>query len=222
MKNGERTPTFSLPRPTARAAGLSLGVLLTVLTAAAHATDWGTPGLDGAHSRLSTESSGAAFGDGRWAYTPPSRGRALASPVTADGYLVSADLDGTVTALQANSGALAWQVSLGSAVQGTPAVANGRVFVPAIGGAIVALGLTDGRQLHWRCTGGHKNWQDNTFDFELVPLDDGRTRLRFTQNYATELSDDDYGVYNYNWGYYLESLRLLCTAGAGKPFEVPE
>jgi uncharacterized protein YndB with AHSA1/START domain len=82
-------------------------------------------------------------------------------------------------------------------------------------------GLTDGQQLRWRCTSGHQNWQDNTFDFELVPLDD-RTRLRFTQNYATELSDDDYGVYNYNWGYYLESLRLLCTAGAGKPFQVPE
>ena len=35
----------------------------------------------------------------------------------------------------------------------------------------------------------------------------GRTRLRFTQDYAVELSDDDYGIYNFNWGYYLESLR---------------
>ncbi len=72
--------------------------------------------------------------------------------------------------------------------------------------------------LHWMCVRGHANWQDNTFDFELVPLPDGRTRLRFTQNYATELSDDDYGVYNFNWGYYLESLRLLCVEGQGKPF----
>jgi uncharacterized protein YndB with AHSA1/START domain len=80
--------------------------------------------------------------------------------------------------------------------------------------------VDDGRQLAWKCVGGHANWDDNTFDFELVPLDDGRTRLRFTQFYATELSDDDYGVYNFNWGYYLESLRLLCTTGAGKPFRV--
>jgi uncharacterized protein YndB with AHSA1/START domain len=78
--------------------------------------------------------------------------------------------------------------------------------------------VTAGRELHWRCTSGHKNWQDNTFVFELADPADGRTRLRFTQNYATELSDDDYGIYNFNWGYYLESLRLLCTAGAGKPF----
>lgn len=33
------------------------------------------------------------------------------------------------------------------------------------------------------------------------------------------LSDDGYGVYNFNWGYYLESLRLLCATGSGKPFE---
>jgi hypothetical protein len=26
-------------------------------------------------------------------------------------------------------------------------------------------------------------------------------------------------VYQFNWGYYLESLRLLCTTGTGKPFQ---
>ena len=79
--------------------------------------------------------------------------------------------------------------------------------------------LTYQQQLRWRCIDGHKNWQDNTFLFELVELQDGRTRLRFTQDYATELSDDDYGVYNFNWGYYLESLRLLCITGTGKPYD---
>lgn len=63
-----------------------------------------------------------------------------------------------------------------------------------------------------------KWWAVNTFRFELVELDDGRCRLRFDQFYAVELSDDDFGVYNVNWGYYLESLRLLCTTGTGKPF----
>ena len=78
--------------------------------------------------------------------------------------------------------------------------------------------LREPAHLVWRCVEGHANWDDNTFRFELVPLADGRTRLRFTQDYAVELSDDDYGVYNFNWGYYLESLRLLCTTGTGKPF----
>ena len=61
-----------------------------------------------------------------------------------------------------------------------------------------------------------RTWDDNTFRFQLAPLDDGRTRLRFWQDYATELSDDDYGIYNFNWGYYLESLRLLCAPRRGQ------
>jgi uncharacterized protein YndB with AHSA1/START domain len=73
-------------------------------------------------------------------------------------------------------------------------------------------------KLTWRCVGGHDPWQDGTFRFELQELDDGRTRLRFWQDYAVELSDDAYGIYNFNWGYYLESLRLLCSTGQGRPF----
>ena len=46
--------------------------------------------------------------------------------------------------------------------------------------------------------------------------------MRFWQHYARELDDDSYGIYNYNWGYYLESLRLLCETRAGKPFEPPD
>jgi hypothetical protein len=68
---------------------------------------------------------------------------------------------------------------------------------------------------------GHTPWKDGIFRFTLVALDDGRTRLRFWQEYAVELSDDAYGIYNFNWGYYLESLRLLCTTGVGKPFVPP-
>jgi len=75
--------------------------------------------------------------------------------------------------------------------------------------------------LVWRCVSGHGPWADNTFRFELVTLDDGRTRLRFWQEYAVELTDDEFGIYNFNWGYYLESLRLLCVSGTGKPFEPP-
>jgi hypothetical protein len=53
---------------------------------------------------------------------------------------------------------------------------------------------------------------------QLAPLEVGGTLVRFWQYYARELSDDAYGNYNFNWGYYLESLRLLTSARAGKPF----
>jgi hypothetical protein len=79
--------------------------------------------------------------------------------------------------------------------------------------------LDEGRNLEWRCIAGHEPWDNGTFRFEVVRLDDGRTKLRFWQDYAVELSDDAYGVYNFNWGYYLESLRLLCVTGIGKPYD---
>ena len=73
-------------------------------------------------------------------------------------------------------------------------------------------------RLSWRCVAGHEPWQDSTFRFEIVAPDGGGAKLRFWQEYAVELADDYYGVYNFNWGYYLESLRLLCVTGTGKPF----
>jgi hypothetical protein len=78
--------------------------------------------------------------------------------------------------------------------------------------------LDEHKVLAWRCVSGHEPWQDGIFRFALATEDDGRTRLRFWQEYAVELADDYYGVYNFNWGYYLESLRLLCATGTGQPF----
>lgn len=74
--------------------------------------------------------------------------------------------------------------------------------------------------VRWTCIGGHENWLDNTFSFDLRPEGDA-TRLMFTQHYARELSDEVYGEYNYNWAYYLRSLKLLCESGEGTPFSPP-
>ena len=70
----------------------------------------------------------------------------------------------------------------------------------------------------WECVGGHEPWALNTFRFELVDKAGGTT-VRFWQNYARELTDDAYGTYNFNWGYYLESLRLLSETGTGKALQ---
>jgi len=77
--------------------------------------------------------------------------------------------------------------------------------------------LEVGRAVHWKCIGGHDNWQDATFRF-LLREHDKMTRLLFTQQYSRELDDEVFGIYNFNWGYYLESLRLYCETGAGKPY----
>ena len=130
------------------------GAIAIVAPAAAHADDWATPGLDGARSRLSTERSGVGFTDGRWSFTPGTAARALASPVVAEGFAASVDLDGTVNVVRADSGKLVWAASAGAPVQGTPAIAHGRLFVPTLGNKVVAFGLADGTPLWSTNVGG--------------------------------------------------------------------
>jgi uncharacterized protein YndB with AHSA1/START domain len=78
----------------------------------------------------------------------------------------------------------------------------------------------DGMLVAWTCVGGHEAWSNNTFRFELESTEGGqKTILRFWQQYTIELPDDAYGTYNYNWGYYLESLRVYCETGTGTPFD---
>jgi len=106
-------------------------------------------------------------------------------------------------------------------VRTPPAALGARVewtFADDFNPVMEIVALEADRELTWRCVGGHDPWQDGTFRFALATLDDGRTRLRFWQEYAVELSDDAYGIYNFNWGSYLESLRQLCTTGTGLPF----
>ncbi len=78
--------------------------------------------------------------------------------------------------------------------------------------------LKEDRLVAWTCRGGHDNWLDNTFSFEIRPSN-GVTDLMFVQIYARELGDEVYGNYNFNWGYYLGSLKQLCETGAGKPYQ---
>jgi uncharacterized protein YndB with AHSA1/START domain len=73
------------------------------------------------------------------------------------------------------------------------------------------------KRIVWTCVSGVPQWADNTFHFDFAESDTNTTRLRFRQDYATELSDDEYGVYNFNWGYFLESLRRYCETGTGTP-----
>ena len=78
-------------------------------------------------------------------------------------------------------------------------------------------GLKKDEKIEWTCVSGHDLWKDHTFQFNLDSIDTGTT-LTFTQNYTTEVTDDQFGRYNYNWGYYLQSLKDYCETGEGKPF----
>lgn len=68
----------------------------------------------------------------------------------------------------------------------------------------------------WTCVGGHDPWHGSAFTFEIAQRDSG-CAVFFAQEYARELNDEEYGRYNFNWGYYLESLRRLVESGRGTP-----
>jgi len=74
--------------------------------------------------------------------------------------------------------------------------------------------------VRWTCVGGHEPWLENTFEFEITG--DAPVNFMMRQHYARELSDRAYGIYNFNWGYYLDILRTLVESGTGKPFQVAQ
>lgn len=78
--------------------------------------------------------------------------------------------------------------------------------------------LQEDEKVKWECVGGAEQWLGSTFTFDLTGKD-GSVVLQFTQVYQKQISDLDYGVYNFNWAYYLQSLKELCETGNGKPFD---
>jgi uncharacterized protein YndB with AHSA1/START domain len=132
---------------------------------------------------------------------------------------IDASTDSIWSAITEADGLASWW---STKVQATKPIVGERItftFADDFNPVMEITALDEGRKLEWRCVSGHEPWNNGTFRFEVLKLDDARTKLRFWQDYAVELSDDAYGVYNFNWGYYLESLRLLCTTGTGKPFK---
>jgi len=73
-------------------------------------------------------------------------------------------------------------------------------------------------QVSWEGVGGYDAWGSTTFIRFALDATSGGTMVRFWHQVGRELSDDAIAAVNFNWGYYLDSLRLLCETGSGKPF----
>lgn len=122
-------------------------------------------------------------------------------------------------AIATENGLAGWwttRVNAGKTVGGIVDFTFGATFNPDM----EITELEPPRRVGWRCVGGHDPWLDNTFAFDVEARGDG-SLLRFRQEYARRLSDEEYGRYNFNWGYYLESLRRLVETGRGKPYNAP-
>src|SRR5688572_24525992 len=127
-----------------------IGLAAVLLALPARGDDWTGLGRDGARTRVATEllSSPAQLG------APVATGsESVASPVAADGILVTAGLDGVVRAYREDDRTLLWSATLGGPILATPMIDQGRVVVPSSGGLMSVLRLADGGAL-WSVSTG--------------------------------------------------------------------
>jgi hypothetical protein len=71
----------------------------------------------------------------------------------------------------------------------------------------------------WECIADEEAWAGDKFRFVLGDAG-GRVTLTFNQQYVNDITDEQYGRFNFNWGYYLNSLKQYCETGKGMPFSV--
>ncbi len=76
--------------------------------------------------------------------------------------------------------------------------------------------LLNNKKVEWKCLEGDKEWIGTTFLFDLEEKD-GSTILRFSHSNWKE-DTDFFASCNFNWGYYLNSLKKYCETGVGTPF----
>jgi uncharacterized protein YndB with AHSA1/START domain len=76
--------------------------------------------------------------------------------------------------------------------------------------------LVPGKMVRWLCEKGDKEWIGTTIIFTLKENED-KTTLTFEHN-GWENTTDFFASCNYNWGWYMTSLKDYCEKGKGRPF----
>ena len=135
------------------------GAIMLLLAATLLGGDWPEWGLDPGRTRVSSDLIGTSLSV---AWSKAVSSEIVASPVTADGYVVVATRDGFVRGLRESDGATLWSFDAGGEVMGTPAIRTGRVYAATRDGDIYALRLADGTQL-WSVSLGGAAYSSPTF-----------------------------------------------------------
>jgi len=130
---------------------------------------------------------------------------------------VAAKPDDVFAAINMADGLSRWWTTKVSEADGTITFS----FVPDVFNPVMRVDeRVEPRTVEWTCVAGAQQWFDAAIRFD-VREHDGGSRLTFRQGYGVELDEESFGIYNFNWGCYLESLRLYGETGTGKPFQAP-
>lgn len=74
--------------------------------------------------------------------------------------------------------------------------------------------------VEWVCLEGDGEWVDTSFIFNLESEGE-RTVLRFC-HCAWRETTDFFASCNYQWAYYMRSLKALCETGEGTPYQAAD
>jgi len=89
-------------------------------------------------------------------------------------------------------------------------------FGDMVGPEMKVIEIISNEKITWECVASPFGWVGNTFTF-FLDENDGKTRVRFSQDGWTE-QGDFYAACSFSWGRYMESLRQLCQTGKGEAF----
>lgn len=170
------------------AMGLSLSFSLAVgPSCAGSADDWQMFRHDLVHSGYST-SPAPAINQTSWIRATPDALRA--SPAIVDGVVYEGTFGGDIFAVNAKTGALIWNITVGDAIWSSPAVADGVVYVGSNDFYLYALKADTGAKL----------WQFNTGGgvFSAPSVHGGRVFIGSTDNRVYAL---DAGTGAQLWSY---------------------
>ncbi|MEX2346663.1 MAG: SRPBCC domain-containing protein [Balneolaceae bacterium] len=77
--------------------------------------------------------------------------------------------------------------------------------------------LAADKLVRWRCTASDPEWVETEVFFELAEQS-GKTRVTLIHSGWKEMTDFTRWC-NYNWGFFLYSLKKYCEEGSGIPFQ---
>lgn len=107
-------------------------------------------------------------------------------------------------------------------VSGDPAAAGGLIrftFRGPFNPVMRVAAFDPPARVEWQGAGDHAAWGTRTsIEFSLSAADGGTT-VRFRHALGPDAARETVASANFNWGYYLDSLRLFCETGNGKPFQ---
>ena len=126
-------------------------IMVFLMAAVALSGDWPEWGLNAQRTRVSPEAIGASL---TVAWSKNVASRIVATPVTADGFVIIGTQDGRVMGLRESDGATLWSFDTGNEVMGTPTIRDGRVYAASRDGNLFALRLVDGSLIWSLALGG--------------------------------------------------------------------